>query len=177
MSNVFQQLFVPAATQRIILLINHVLRSEDVAMARLRPHAGRSIRLQFQGWPALLPALPALLVVITPAGLFEWCGDQARTDADLTLDVEASNPALELVRSLAGQAPRIRVSGDAGLATDMSWITENLKWDVQDDLAAIIGPAAAHEMARVGRGLAGALRGVIGLVLRQRPGDAETAAR
>jgi ubiquinone biosynthesis accessory factor UbiJ len=177
MRHVLQQLLAPAAAQRATLLMNHVLASEDVAMARLKPHAGCCIRLHFEGWPALLPALPVLVFVITPAGLLEWCGDETRTDVDLTLEVEASNPALEFARSLAGEAARIRVTGDAALATDMSWITDNLSWDVQDDLAAIVGPSAAHELARVGRGVTAALRAVMGRVLRRQTVDADTAGR
>lgn len=177
MVHALQQLLVPAVGRRVTLLMNHVLASEEVATERLKPHAGRSIRLHLQGWPALLPALPELVFAVTPAGLLEWCGDKAPSAVDLTIEVEASNPALELARSLAGQAARVRVSGDAGLATDMSWITDNLKWDVQDDLARIVGQSAAHEAARLGRGLAGALRAVMGRVVRQQAGDAGTAAR
>jgi len=48
-----------AAIERVTLLVNHVLTSEPVATQRLRPHAGRRIRLHFDGWPGLLPPLPA----------------------------------------------------------------------------------------------------------------------
>ena len=115
--------------------------------------------------------------VVTPAGLQEWQEDDMALPVDLTLDIEASNPALELARSLAGQPPRIRVAGDAALATDMSWLVENLRWDVQDDLARIVGEVPARELARVGRGLGGALRAVMQQVVRLQPKDAGTATR
>jgi ubiquinone biosynthesis protein UbiJ len=35
---------------------------------------------------------------------------------------------------------------------------DNLRWDVQDDLARLIGDAPAHELARVGAVLAGGVR-------------------
>lgn len=177
MVHAIQQLLVPAAARRVTLLINHVLSSEAVATARLKPHAGRSIRLHLQGWPSLLPALPELVFAVTPAGLLEWRADDAPTQVDLTLEVDASNPALELARSLAGEAPRIRVIGDAALATDMSWIVDNLTWDVQDDLARIVGNVPARELARVGRGLSGALRAAMALLVRRQATDAGSDAR
>lgn len=160
-----QQLLVPAVLTRLTLLINHVLNSESIATARLKPHAGRSICLQFQGWPSALPALPELVFWVTPAGLLEWQAQALTTEPDLKLEVEASNPAMELLRRFAGQAPRIRVSGDSAFAADVSWLTDNLRWDVEDDLARLVGQAPAHEMARIGRAIAGALRGVTGFAL------------
>ena len=44
-----------AALDRLTLLINHVLDGEPAATQRLRPHAGRSIEVVWQQWPALLP--------------------------------------------------------------------------------------------------------------------------
>ena len=181
MVHAIQQLLVPAAARRVTLLINHILGAEEVATSRLKTHAGRSIRLHLEGWPSLLPALPELVFTVTPAGLLEWREDDLALPADLTLDVEASNPALELARSLAGQPPRIRVTGDAALATDMSWLVDNLSWDVQDDLARIVGEVPARELARVGRGLGGALRAVMQQVVQQvvrlQPTDVGTATR
>ena len=177
MVHAIQQLLVPAAARRVTLLINHILGAEEVATSRLKTHAGRSIRLHFEGWPALLPALPELVFSVTPAGLLEWCENELALPVDLTLDVEASNPALELARSLAGQPPRVRVTGDAALATDMSWFVDNLTWDLQDDLARIIGEVPARELARVGRGLGGALRAVMQQVVRRQPTDAGAATR
>jgi len=58
-----QQLAASAFMQRATLWLNHVLSSEEAAVQRLRPHAGRFIRLQMEGWPALLPPLPELMVL------------------------------------------------------------------------------------------------------------------
>jgi len=110
------------------------------------------------GWPSLLPPLPQLCFAITPAGLVEWCGAELPPNIDLRLSVDASNPARTLAQGLAGQRPAVEVSGDAALATDVSWLMDNLRWDMQDDLARLIGQAPAHELARVGGMLAGGMR-------------------
>ena len=166
-----QQLFLPAVLVRLTLWVNHVLSSESAATARLKPHAGRSIYLQFRGWPAALPALPRLVFRVTPAGLLEWQdgqqADESNATPDLCLEIEASNPAMEVLRRLSGQAPSIRVSGDAAFAADVSWITDNLRWDVEDDLARVVGQGPAHELARMGRAVGQALRSVVGFALNQ----------
>jgi ubiquinone biosynthesis protein UbiJ len=77
---------------------------------------------------------------------------------DLQLRLDAANPALLLARIAAGEQPRVDVQGDAQFAADLSWLMDNLRWDVQDDLERLVGPAPAHEIARIGRLLASGLR-------------------
>ena len=83
-------------------------------------------------------------------------------EPDLRLVVDGSNPALRLLQwRAAGEGPRVAVQGDAQFAADLSWLMDNLRWDVQDDLARLIGPAPAHEVARVARLIAAGLRGTL----------------
>jgi ubiquinone biosynthesis accessory factor UbiJ len=147
-----------AAIERITLLINHVLTAEPVATARLRVHAGRCIQVQFDGWPSMLPRLPATSFRVTPAGLIEWCGEAAPAEPDLRVSIDASNPALAVAQALSGTRPKVEVAGDAAFATDLNWLFDNLRWDVQDDLAKIVGPAPAREIARVAGGIAAGVR-------------------
>jgi ubiquinone biosynthesis accessory factor UbiJ len=152
-------LLAPAVMERVTLLLNHVLGSEPAAAARLRAHSGRCMRVQFAGWPSLLPAWPVLAFRVTPAALLEWCGTDTPAVIDLDVAIDASNPALALLQALGGERPRIDVTGDAAFAADVSWLFDNLRWDVQDDLARIVGQANAHEAARLGTAVAGAVRG------------------
>lgn len=150
-----------ASIERITLLLNHVLAAEPVAADRLRAHAGHCIRLHLDGWPALLPALPQLAFRITPAGLLEWSGSEPLDGADLSVRLDASNPAQMLAQWAGGARPKVEVQGDAQLATDLSWLMDNLRWDVEDDLARIVGQAPAHELARIGAALAQGLRDAV----------------
>jgi ubiquinone biosynthesis accessory factor UbiJ len=158
----FDTLAQPAVMQRATLLVNHVLAAEPVAVERLRPHTGRSILLQFEGWPSLLPPLPVMAFRITPAALVEWCGPDALADVDLRVSIDASNPALAFVQALGGKRPQVDVAGDAALATDVNWLFANLRWDVQDDLARLVGQAPAHELARLAAAVAEGLRAAVG---------------
>src|SRR5207245_8402470 len=112
-------------------------------------------------WPSLLPQPPALSFAITRAGLLDWTGAGAPGESDLTLTVDASNPALMLAQGLGGQRPAVDVSGDSALAGDVSWLMDNLRWDVEDDLARFIGEAPAHELARFCRPVSQAVRSAL----------------
>lgn len=152
-------LLAPALMERLVLLVNHVLSREPQAMARLQPHAGRVLQLELQNWPRLLPELPALAFVVTPAGLVEWC--QAPVEAQLRARLDAGNPAALALAALSGRAPALDIDGDAQLAADVDWLLKNLRWDVADDLQRLFGPAVAGELERLGAALARGLRAAV----------------
>ena len=158
MFHALNSLIGTAAIERLVLLVNHVLASEPVATQRLRAHVGRGIALQFEGWPALLPPLPGTTFRVTPAGLIEWCGAEPLADPDLQVTIDASNPALAMAQALAGTRPRVVIAGDAAFATDLNWLFDNLRWDVQDDLARVVGQAPAREIARLAGAVAAGMR-------------------
>lgn len=151
-------LLAPAVAERLTLVINHVLGSEAVAVQRLRPHAGRTLGLTLQGWPALLPPPPALAWRVTPAGLLEWCGPDGVAVPDLSVQLDASNPAAMAARALAGELLPLAIDGDAVLASDVNWLLQNLRWDVAADLERLFGPVVAQQLHRLGSAFAGALR-------------------
>ena len=152
-------LLAPALMDRLVLVVNHVLAAEPQAVARLLPHRGRVLRLDLLQLPRLLPAPPPLAFVVTPAGLVEWCREPV--DVDLRVRLEASNPAALAFKVLSGEMPALVIEGDAQLAGDVDWLLKNLRWDVADDLDRLFGPTVAHEVHRLGSGLARALRGAL----------------
>lgn len=176
MFETLHQMFGAALMERVTLLLNHVLASEPEAGKRLTPHAGRCIDLQLDGWPALLPKLPRLSFQVTPAGLLEWLPEGPFAAADLVISVDASNPARMAAQGFTGRKPDVEIAGDAQLAADVSWLMDNLRWDIADDLARIVGDGPAHELSRIGGMLAEGVRRAVdalsGLASRVRPGDA-----
>jgi len=148
----------PALQDRLVLLFNHVISREGQAMARLQPFAGRAVVLRLAGWPSLLPKAPDLAMQVTPAGLWERLDAADALPAEaLHIEVDASNPALLALGTLMGEQPRVTVQGDAAFAGAIHWLAAELRWDVEDDLAAIVGPAAAHQLARWSKAAAKAL--------------------
>ncbi len=161
MLQTLESLLAPAVMERLALVVNHVLAAEDVATARLKPHAGRTIEILPSGWPSLLPPAPPCVYRVTPAGLVEWAGPAREVGADLTLRIDAANPALLVTKMLSGELPPVAVEGDAQLAADVSWLMQNLRWDVEADLERVLGPAAAHQVYRLGSGLARGVRAAV----------------
>ena len=170
MLHTLDRLFTPALMNRLTLALNHVLASEAVATGRLLPHAGRRVRVELLNWPPLLPPAPSLAFELTPAGLLEWCGIEPPAGADLSLRIDAANPALLMARLAAGERPAVSIDGDAALATDVDWLVQNLRWDVAADLEAVIGPVAAEQVHRLGVALARGLRAALGKLDTLRPG-------
>ena len=146
---------------RLVLLVNHLLLAEPLAGQRLRPHAGKCVQLQLRDAPMLLSWLPSgLTVVVTAAGLLDWQPNGTKR-ADLVATVDASNPAQALAGVAAGRRPRVEVAGDAAFAADVSWLIDHLRWDVQDDLARLLGDGPAAQLMRVGTAVAAGLRDAV----------------
>ena len=126
-------------------------------MARLASFKGRAVTLRLAGWPSLLPAAPDLHLAVTPAGL--WERQEAAAPEALTIEVDASNPALLALGTLSGEKPRVQLSGDAAFAGAINGLVAELRWDIEDDLAALVGPAMGHQLGRMGRAVAEGLAG------------------
>lgn len=174
----------PLVLSRLTLLLNHVVSSEPVASSKLRPHAGCHIDLRWSsqfnpplprfllpanGSQGLLP--PSLRFVITPAGLFELTesGEAlSASPAGLTLTIELSDPLTTARQLLTGQRPDVRIEGDAALAEAASWLMTHLRWDIQDDVARLMGNAPAEWVRTMGETVRQKLQ-------RWRPGHGDSA--
>lgn len=167
---------MPALQDRLVLLINHVVSREPIAARRLQPLAGRSLVVHLAGWPALLPAAPDLILGVTPAGLFERLDGAAAGPGGLRIEIDASNPAKLALGALsgkvAGEMPGVSVQGDAAFAGEMHWLMDNLRWDIEDDLAGLVGPLAARQLAQFGRALRSTLLGLARRVVPTPSGSA-----
>jgi ubiquinone biosynthesis protein UbiJ len=59
---------------------------------------------------------------------------------------------------MAGEQPTVRIEGHVALASELSWLAEHLRWDIEEDLARLLGDAPAHALAQAARRAAQALR-------------------
>ena len=137
-----------AVMERVALLVNHVLQGEASAVERLRRHTGKRVQFHFSSSPLSRWLPEELAFEITPAGLIELLLEDVGSP-DLRVSVDASNPAKTIANALSGQRPAVDVSGDASLAADVAWLVDNLRWDVQDDLARLLGDGPAVQLVRV----------------------------
>lgn len=164
------------ALARVTLLINHVLAAEPQATARLAPHAGRTVTIEWRQWPALLPPPPPAQWEISRAGLLDADvgqmpapvpADGAAPDAGMVVTLDAQE-LIGWLLSARGGRPPMDIRGDAEFATQIGWLAENLRWDIEDDLARVIGDAPARQITQVGRLFASTLRALL-QTLRRRP--------
>ena len=146
------QWLVHETQQRVVLFLNHVLMQEKAATERLVRQKGRVARVQWRNFNMAL--------LITPAGLFNLAPEGATPD--LLLEIADSNPLALAQSALRGDKPAIRIEGDVQLAADIHWLVDNVEWDVEEDLARIIGDTPAHMIGSAARKLAAGLRQFVG---------------
>lgn len=139
---------VVEAQQRLVLLLNHVLMQEAQAQARLKRHQGKVLRAQWTRFH--------LTLQITAAGLLNVADETARVDLGITITQESPS---ELARDLlASKIPTVKIEGDVQLAAEIAWLSDNLRWDIEEDLARVIGDAPAHSIAKAAKGALADLR-------------------
>ena len=138
--------------RRIVLLLNHVLMREPAATERLARQKGHVVMVQWRTF--------FVRFLITPAGLLDLAQADAMADLSLTAtDESASTIAQSLLR---GDKPAIRIEGDVQLAADVNWLVDHVRWDIEDDLARVVGDAPAHTMGLIARRMAQVLRQFVG---------------
>ena len=144
---------VQEVQNRLVLFLNHVLQQEPAAQSRVRQQRGRVVRLVWGRFELTLRATPAgLLERAVPV---ELPGSAA---VDLTVTV-ADESVWPLLQTLArGDKPRVTIEGDVQLASEVAWLADNLRWDVEEDLSRVLGDAAAHNVVAAARAGMAAVR-------------------
>jgi len=135
-----------------VLLLNHVLMQEPAAMDRLARHKGRVVLFQWQAF--------SMCFLVTPAGLLDLAAPSAAPDLSLTLaDAYAADMAQAVLR---GDKPAVRIEGDVQLAAEVNWLADHVRWDIEEDLARVIGDVPAHTLGQIVRRMLQALRSFAG---------------
>jgi ubiquinone biosynthesis protein UbiJ len=152
----FQDLWLPALRNRLVLFTNHVLNGCPPAVERLRAHAGKVAKIDVSGWPGLVPVPPPLTVRVTPAGLFEdvEAPEGGGVAIDLRVRLDASQPAKIAESAFKGGVPPMAIEGDAAFAADFSWIAQNVRWDPAADAERFFGPLVGEGVSRASAGFA-----------------------
>uniref|UniRef100_UPI0033423D00 ubiquinone biosynthesis accessory factor UbiJ n=1 Tax=Castellaniella defragrans TaxID=75697 RepID=UPI0033423D00 len=121
---------------------NALLRREDWARSRLAAHAGKTLRFS-AGGPWRLQA------AISSEGLL--CAADAAIVPDVVISLPAQRwrelPGLWQRGGMAELSAAARIEGDAGLAQLVSDLAGALRWDIEDDLARVVGDVAAVRLA------------------------------
>jgi ubiquinone biosynthesis protein UbiJ len=124
--------------------LNYLLDTEPWARARLAPFAGEVLELR-------APPLPALRFAIAADGRLA----PARPDAVASLVVTLGPAAL--AAAARGEEHLLRaidVAGNAGLAAEVMFLLRHLRWDVEEEVAKLLGDAVAHRLVGLAREVA-----------------------
>lgn len=123
----------------IVKPVNHVLGASPWATERLRRHAGAHVCLQ---------AGPlALKLCIDGRGLLQVA--QQSGDPDVTIELNEDFPA-KLLLERESVMSSARLSGSADVAETLAFVFRNLRWDIEGDLAAVIGDIPARRLSLAG---------------------------
>lgn len=147
---------VEEGQQRMVLFLNHVLMQEKEAQDRLARKKGSVIHIR---WGVF-----GIDLLVTPAGLLDRAPASAK--ADLLVAVATDSPVVVVQAVLASKPPPVKIEGDVQLAAEMGWLAENLRWDIEGDLARVLGDIPAHALADAGRRVIAGLK----QFLAKRPG-------
>jgi ubiquinone biosynthesis protein UbiJ len=119
--------------------LNRLLEREAWARERLAPFAGKTVELRN-------PPFPPLSFVILADGTVEAAGG----DPAVTISF-APDALIALARGPEHFTRALEVEGDPALAAELRLLARHLRWDVEDDLARVVGDVAAHRLAEAGR--------------------------
>lgn len=151
---------VDEVQNRVVLFLNHVLMQEPQAQQRLRRQQGKPVKVQWGDFHLTLAA--------TPAGLLERpSGDR---QPELHVILTQTSPFALAQRVLTGERPGVDIQGDVQLAAEVAWLVDNVRWDLEEDLARLVGDALAHTLVGGARSVASALKSFIG---RRGPGGTD----
>lgn len=148
---------------RLVLLLNHVLMQEPQAMARLKRQQGKTMQVAWGKVALLLQATPAGLLALAPVS----------GEPDLQLTVQENSPISAVQSLVAGVKPAVDIKGDVQLAAEVGWLVNNLRWDIEEDLARILGDAVAHTLVTQVRVMVDGLKD---FVVRRMPDAGDTKA-
>ena len=131
---------VDESLNRVVLFLNHVISREPEAQARLARQKGRCIQLQWQDKHVQFSP--------SPAGLLERVSGRP---FDLKLTLTDSSPLSMAAALFRGEKPGVHIEGDVQLAAEVNWLIDHVRWDIEEDLAPLLGDAAAHQLVSFGK--------------------------
>ena len=120
------------------LFVNHLLAQELWAKSKLQTHAGKIACIDLQ-------AVALRLKVASDGMLAEAEADGL---ADVTIRLKLSDLPL-IVQNRERAFSYVKVEGDADFANTISHLSQNLRWEAEEDLSKLFGDVAAVRIVSV----------------------------
>ena len=126
--------------QVVTRFLQHLTNQNNWSKSLLIPFAGRIVAFNFT-------LIQANLIILE--------------DGSLAISAESATPEASIhvppslaIRLLAGDENAkmlIKIDGDTHLATEISKVLQNMRWDVEEDLSKITGDITAHKIGEISR--------------------------
>jgi len=122
--------------------LNHLLSQEPWASEQLRAHTGKIVCID------LSPL--TLRMKVTPTGLLEVASDDAMVN--VTIRIDAADLPL-LLQNKERAISYVKLDGDAEFAQTISDLSQQLRWDSEQQLSRLFGDIAGKRMADTGKAI------------------------
>lgn len=137
--------FIPMISTPFILFVNHLLAREPWAAARLQKHAGKTACVDIE--------LVQLRVKVGADGLLQAADDKSETNPDqVTLRIKPADLPL-IAQNRERAVSYVKIEGDADFANTLSQLSQDLRWEAEEDLSMLFGDAASVRMVATGNSL------------------------
>jgi ubiquinone biosynthesis protein UbiJ len=124
------------------LFVNHLLAQESWARSKLQKHAGKVACIDLQVF--------SLRLQISGDGLLQAAASEAV--ADVTIRLQAADLPL-IAQNREHAFSYVKIEGDADFANSISHLSQNLRWEAEEDLSKLFGDVAALRMVNTAQSL------------------------
>ncbi|MBC3880993.1 sterol-binding protein [Undibacterium sp. LX40W] len=123
-----------------VLFVNHLLAKEPWARERLQLHANKLVCVDLE--------LVQLRANIGADGLLQ-AADTNTTPANVSLRIKPADLPL-IAQDPKKAVSYVKIDGDADLANVISGLSQDLRWEAEEDLAKLFGDITASRMVSSG---------------------------
>ncbi len=125
--------------------LNHLLSRQPALRDKLAAHAGKLARVDAGAIRLSLAIATDGMLQVPDSG-----------EPNVTIRIDAADLP-QLLANMDRAFSYVTISGDADFARTISEVAQGLRWDAEDDLAALVGDIAAVRIVQAARDTAGAV--------------------
>jgi ubiquinone biosynthesis protein UbiJ len=124
----------------ITRFLQHLTNQNNWSREYLQPFAGKVVTFDF--------VLAKANLLILEDGSLALAGETAAPEANIHVPPSL---ALRLLSGDENAKMHIKIDGDAHLATEISKVLQNMRWDIEEDLSKVVGDIAAFKIGEVSK--------------------------
>jgi ubiquinone biosynthesis protein UbiJ len=120
--------------------LQHLTNQNNWSRQHLQPFAGKVVQFDF--------TLIEANLLILEDGSLAIAGETAVPEANIHVPPSL---ALRLLANDENAKMQIKIDGDTHLATEISKVLQNMRWEMEEDLSKLTGDIAAHKISEITR--------------------------